>query len=333
MSIPEISRLIYSLLSKFYSCYFLSTNWGACMSNKYLFLALLMAIICTPVYAKMGCGEKGVWLQVLGSGGPELDDGRASTGYVIWREGKARLLIDIGSGSLFRFEQSGASLNDLDVILLSHMHVDHTNDLPALIKASFFSDRNRDLDLYGPSGNRFMPSASNFVKNLFWLDGAYQYLNSFLDGTDLYRLLPHDVDATGKAERVVLADTRYRLTAVPVHHGALPALAWRVEIAGKTMVFSGDMNNDNDTLVALAKQADLLVAHHAVPEGITGIARNLHMPPSVIGKIAANARVKQLVLSHRMNRTLGQEDISTEQIRLTYKGPMQYADDLQCFKP
>jgi len=233
---------------------------------------------------------------------------------------------------MFRFEQSGASLNDLDVILLSHMHVDHTNDLPALLKASFFTGRNRDLPIYGPTGNRFMPSVSNFLEDLFGLDGAYQYLNSYLDGTDIYRLLPHDVDAKGKAEQLVLSDSRYRLTAVPVHHGPLPALAWRVEIAGKTLVFSGDMNNDNGTLVNLAKQADLLVAHHAVPEGITGVARNLHMPPSVIGKIAAKARVKLLVLSHRMNRTLGQEQTSTALIRQTYNGPMQFADDLQCFR-
>ena len=303
------------------------------MFHKYLFLSFFMILICAPVFAKNGCGDDGVWLQVLGSGGPELDDGRASSGYVIWHKGKARLLIDMGSGSMFRFEQSGASLNDLDVILLSHMHVDHSNDLPALIKASFFSGRNRDLYLYGPSGNRFMPSVINFVQDLFGPDGAYQYLSSYLDGNDSYRLLPHDVDATGKTEHVVLANSRYQLTAVPVHHGPIPSLAWRVEIAGKRIVFSGDMNNDNGTLVILAKGADLLVAHHAVPEGITGVARNLHMPPSVIGQIAAKARVKQLVLSHRMNRTLGQEQISTEQIRQRYRGPMQFADDLQCFRP
>jgi ribonuclease BN (tRNA processing enzyme) len=48
--------------------------------------------------------------------------------------------VDMGSGSLLRFEQSGARLNDLDVILVSHFHADHSNALPALIKASYFSD-------------------------------------------------------------------------------------------------------------------------------------------------------------------------------------------------
>ncbi len=302
------------------------------MLNKYLLLPFIFIFTCTSVFATVGCGESGLWLQVLGSGGPELDDGRASSGYVIWNKGKARLLVDIGSGSMFQFEQSGASLNDLDAVMLSHMHVDHSNDLPALIKASFFSNRNSDLYVYGPSGNSFMPSATNFVHNLFGDDGAYQYLSSYLDGSDSYRLFPRDIDVTNKAEKVVLANSHYRLTAVPVHHGSIPALAWRVEIAGKIIVFSGDMSNRNDTLATLAKHADLLVAHNAVPEGARGIARNLHMPPSVIGQVAAKAQVKQLVISHRMNRTIGQEDNSTVQIRKQYRGPMKFADDLQCFK-
>lgn len=302
------------------------------MLNKYLLLPFILIFTCNSVFATVGCGESGLWLQVLGSGGPELDDGRASSGYVIWNKGKARLLVDIGSGSMFQFEQSGASLNDLDAVMLSHMHVDHSNDLPALIKASFFSNRNSDLYVYGPSGNSFMPSATNFVHNLFGDDGAYQYLSSYLDGSDSYRLFPRDIDVTNKAEKVVLANSHYRLTAVPVHHGSIPALAWRVEIAGKIIVFSGDMSNRNDTLATLAKHADLLVAHNAVPEGARGIARNLHMPPSVIGQVAAKAQVKQLVISHRMNRTIGQEDNSTVQIRKQYRGPMKFADDLQCFK-
>jgi ribonuclease BN (tRNA processing enzyme) len=212
------------------------------------------------------------------------------------------------------------------------MHVDHSNDLPALLKASFFSNRDRDLYLYGPSGNNFMPSTTRFVQNLFSDDGAYQYLSSYLNGNDTYRLLPHEVDVTNKSEQVVLANSRYRLTAVSVHHGPIPALAWRVEIAGKTIVFSGDMNNDNGTLALLAKQADLLVAHNAVPEGVRGVARNLHMTPSIIGEIAEKAHVKSLVLSHRMNRTLGQENITLKMIRQQYNGPMQFADDLQCFR-
>ena len=303
------------------------------MFGKSIIITWFILVSATSLQANSACDPDGVWLQVLGSGGPELDDGRASSSYVIWHDGKARVLVDMGAGGLLRFEQSSARLNDLDLILISHFHVDHSNDLPALIKASYFTDRQRDLPLYGPTGNQLMPSATMFVQALFGPDGAFKYLNSYINGTDSYRLLAHDVEAKDKDMHVVMSDSAYRVTAVPVHHGPVPALAWRVVIGGKVLVFSGDMNNDNDTLTSLAKQADVLVAHHAIPEEAGGVARNLHMPPSVIGQIASDASVKQLVLSHRMNRTFGKEAQTTQLIRDHYQGPVEFAEDLQCFKP
>lgn len=282
--------------------------------------------------ASASCGNKGVWLQVLGSGGPEVDNGRASSSYVIWNQGKARILVDMGAGSLLRFKQSGASINDLDVMLVSHLHADHSNDLPAYIKASYFSDRDRDLLLYGPTGNHLMPSLSSFVENLLGQKGAFRYLSDYLDGRELYRLLPHDVDSQNKQERVVMQNDKYRIVTVSVHHGQIPALAWRVDLSGYSIVFSGDMSNQNSVLASLSRKADILVAHHAIAEQSRGIARRLHMPPSVIGKIAAKAGVKKLILSHRMNRTLGKEKVTVNHVRETYSGPLELAEDLQCFK-
>lgn len=296
-------------------------------------LALLLGMQCLPAVAGDRCSEKGIWLQVLGSGGPEITDGRASTGYLIWRDGKASMLIDLGGGSLLRYEQSGADFTDLDLILLTHLHVDHSADLPSLIKAGYFTERKRDLAIYGPTGNTLMPATTQFVQNLFGPQGAYRYLASYLDGSDSYRLRAHEVMAKGKSRQTVVTTHQYRITAVPVHHGPIPALAYRIEMAGRTMVFSGDMNNAYDTLAGLAAGADLLVAHHAIPEQAGQVARDLHMPPSVIGEIAARAKVKQLLLSHRMQRTLGHEQETTVLIAKSYHGPLQFAEDLQCVRP
>jgi ribonuclease BN (tRNA processing enzyme) len=301
------------------------------MQIKLLTVTTVLFFTLLSAQVNATCADKGVWLQVLGSGGPELGDGRASSGYLLWNDGKARVLIDVGSGSLFRFEQSGASLNDLDAILLSHFHVDHSADLPSLIKASYFSGRDRDLPLFVPMGNSLMPSATEFVQGLFGDDGAFRYLSDYLDGSESYRLLPNNVTAMGKKESIVRDDSRYRLTAVPVHHGPIPALAWKVELAGRTIVFSGDMNNANETVVGLANGVDLFVAHNAVTDGAGRIARNLHMTPLEIGKIAARAKVKKLLLSHRMNRTLGNEAQTLSAIKLHYNGSVAFADDLQCF--
>ena len=100
----------------------------------------------------------------------------------------------------------------------------------------------------------------------------------------------------------------------------------------KSVVFSGDTNGEGH-LAKLAAGADLLVAHNAVPETAQGTERSLHMPPSTIGRIAKNANVKQLVLSHRMQRTVGRESEALEQIRRHYTGPAVFANDLDCFTP
>jgi ribonuclease BN (tRNA processing enzyme) len=55
------------------------------------------------------------------------------------------------------------------------------------------------------------------------------------------------------------------------------------------------------------------------------------MPPSVIGQIAGDAHVRELVLSHRMLRTLGKEDQTLSEIRKRYAGPVKFANDLDCF--
>lgn len=296
-------------------------------------VACLLAGTAQAGAAAPDCRGPGVWLQVLGSGGPEITDQRASSGYLVWQDGRARILVDMGPGSMLRYEQSGARIEDLDVVLLTHLHVDHSADLPALIKASFFTDRARDLPIYGPTGNALMPDTVAFAQTLFGEPaGAYRYLSGYLTGDEAYRLLPHNVPAEGTAVHTLPAAQGYQLKAVPVHHGPIPAIAWRIDIAGRALAFSGDMNGDAHTLPKLAAGVDVLVAHHAIPQDATGVARNLHMPPSVIGEIAAEAKVKRLVLSHRMQRTLGREAESERAIRKRYTGPLAFADDGQCFK-
>jgi ribonuclease BN (tRNA processing enzyme) len=278
------------------------------------------------------CGGEGVAVQVLGSGGPELQDKRASSSYLVWQDGQARVLVDAGGGSALRFGESGAKMSQLDVILFTHFHVDHSADFPALAFSSWFEDRDRPLPVFGPAGNRDFPSTVDFVRSLFnSRTGVYRYLSVLLVPQEEggYELQPHDV--VGDPSSEVYHGTHLSAYAARVIHGFVPALAWRVEIGGKSIVFSGDTNGEGADLVRLAKEADLFIAHNAVPEGATGVERRLHMPPSVIGQIAQEAHVKRLVLSHRMLRTLGKEDQTESEIRKNFSGPVVFANDLDCF--
>jgi ribonuclease BN (tRNA processing enzyme) len=297
-----------------------------------LSLAFLMAGAGAPATAQ-SCGSSGLAVQILGSGGPELQDKRASTSYLIWDHARARVIVDAGSGSALRFGESGATMSQPDVVLFSHFHVDHSGDFASLVFSSWFEDRSRPLPVYGPPGNKFMPSTVEFVHDLFSdPHGAWRYLSELVDRSegDSYKLQPHDA-AAGAVPILVARQGDITLYAVRVIHGAFPALAWRVEIGNKRIVFSGDTNGEGAGLTQLATGADLFVAHNAVPEGATGVERNLHMPPSVIGTTAGNAHVHQLVLSHRMLRTLGKEHDTESQIRQHYPGPLAFANDLDCF--
>ena len=71
----------------------------------------------------------GVSLQILGSGGPVADDERSSSSYLVWIDGKSKILVDIGGGGFLRFGEAGAQMDDLEHIAISHFHADHSADL------------------------------------------------------------------------------------------------------------------------------------------------------------------------------------------------------------
>ena len=144
-------------------------NISICRSGFLLACLLLTASPALQANDKT-CPRKGIFVQVLGSGGPEVGDKRASSSYLVWRDGKARVLVDVGGGSSDNFGRSGAEMEDLDLILFTHFHVDHSADLPALIKSSFFDNRTRDLPVYGPSGNYWMPNPVCVARNICLYD-------------------------------------------------------------------------------------------------------------------------------------------------------------------
>ena len=290
-------------------------------------LLMLLAGLSSPAsFAANSCQSDRVKLQVLGSGGPELGDQRASSSYLIWLDGKARVMVDAGGGSSLNFEKSGAQFSDLDAVLFSHLHVDHSADWPVYVKAGFFTGRDRDLPVYGPYGNANLPAVDKFQEAL--LSQTWPYLSNYLDNSERseYKLPATIINADKSVWFQSLE--RINLKALNVNHGPLPAVAWRVELAGCSIVFSGDTSASSDNLTRLATSADMLVAHNAIPESARGVARRLHMPPSRIGEVAAQANVKKLVLSHRMLRTLEREPQTLDQIQKHYAGPVNFAEDL-----
>ena len=296
-------------------------------------LCVTLACLSAPPLAASCPPPDGVALQVLGSGGPIADDARASSAYLVWVDGKSRVLIDAGGGAFLRFGEAGASFAALDFIGISHLHTDHSADFPALLKSGNFSDRTRALAVAGPDARAPFPGFDDYLASLLADGGAYAYLGGYLDGSAGLAELSI-VEVAGDAVRPTPVfgdeDSQLRIDAMHVPHGIVPALAFRVEVDGIRIVFASDQNGSDPGFVEFAKDADLLVMHLVIPEDATGVARRLHAPPSVIGTIARATGARQLVLSHLMARSLAGLDENLEIIGGRYAGRVVVADDLRC---
>ena len=289
-------------------------------------VTLLGALMLLPSPAvRAACDVGPVALQVLGSGGP-FGYGRASSGYLLWIDGAARVMVDAGGGTFTRFHEAGARVDDLELLALSHFHPDHSVEVPALLWI-----KPTDLLISGPTGGRGYPSADDYVDGLFGPGGVFRAVT---DGQGL-RTVTIDVNRSEPTE--VLANASMHVHGLGVPHGIVPAVGYRVDVGDVSVAFSSDQNGSDSAFVEFASGVDVLVVHVAVPETATGVGANLHAKPSVWGQIATDADVGTLVLSHLSSiapRSADGEiedfDAKLAHVRSRYQGPLVIAEDLTC---
>jgi ribonuclease BN (tRNA processing enzyme) len=263
-------------------------------------------------------------VQVLGSGGPQIKAERASSSYLLWVDDKAKVLIDMGGGAFLRFGQAQAKFGDLAMMGVSHLHPDHISDLPALLWGGRMV-RKDPLSIVGPSGNNAAPPFPTFLSHLFdEKNGAFEVLGGVLASPQDFRLEVSTADVTKPEPATVFDRDGLTVTALGIPHGPMPALAYRVTTRGLSVVFSTDQTGTNPRFVPFAKGANVLIMHLAIAAGATS---PLHAAPAVVGRIAQEAGVGRLIVSH-----IGQFDLDAALVELktAYTGPLTIGADLQC---
>lgn len=278
---------------------------------------------CVP----SGAADPSFGVAVLGSGGPR-GFGRAASGYVVFVDGFARVLVDVGPGAFVRLGQMGIDFRRLDTILLTHLHIDHSGDLPAVVKSRDLTfDTALTFHVYGPSGAGDYPSTTAFVDRLFGPQGAFAYLPKFRNSLDLEVTdLPI---APGDPAHEVLRDGDLVVTSVAVDHDDVPAVAYRIARGARSIVVSGDLASKNDNLTRFAEGADLLVYDTAVldPPGSPAKLYDLHTTPKRIGEVAAAAHVKSLLLSHIPPAVEEAQEEVLRSVHGSYAGHVAFARD------
>lgn len=211
-------------------------------------------------------------IRVLGTGTcvPSLQ--RCSSSYLLQTK-RLNILVDVGPSIVRRLLEYGFSTRDIDAIILTHFHVDHTADLSTFLFASNYDVEARTKPLTiigGPGINDFF---ENLIKVYRWLmPKSYELF------------LREEGDCTLNLEDFVIAVTR-------VEHND-ESIAIRIE-EHKSVTFSGDTDYTKN-LVKLASGTDLLIAECSFPERkVDG-----HLNLETLQKIVDEANPKRVLISH-----------------------------------
>ena len=198
--------------------------------------------------------------------GTEPMPDRKHTSFAIEYNGKV-YWFDAGAGCSYTAHLLGIDLLSVRAIFISHTHMDHVGGLANLLwdirklngrekdPARRISDRRIDL---------FIPDLQ-----------VWQGVRQLLHGTEGQFAIDFDLAATDYADGAIFGDGDFQVRALHNRHLGVPATgeAWKsysfgIEIAGKRIVFSGDIK-DVAELEPLLQDCDLLLVetgHHKVED-------------------------------------------------------------------
>lgn len=331
--------------------------------------ALSMAVLSTQVMARddrrANEVEGSLSVMVLGSGGPmAVANGRASAGYLIFTDGKPRIIMDAGGGTFKSVAESGINIHGVEDFLLSHMHIDHQGEVPALTKSIYFHARQAGaprpatdpVNYFGPGANGVpfpgtsvsqYPSTSGYINGLFQKpDGIDRYMYIFAKAisggefnytvTDIPTPPPPGV-ANASVSTIYSGSDGLVIKAVPVVHGPCPAVAYRIEYKGHSIVYSGDTDSQTGNMVKIGANADLMIYDTSITDTLPNgpndaVFFKLHTTPTRMGEVAEAAGVHKLVLSHITPITEPRLDQVRSAIRdAGYRGRISQAHDLKVY--
>lgn len=233
-------------------------------------------------------------------GGPTPSPFRAPASVLLVVEGRP-YLVDTPNGVAGQLAKAGVKLNDLFQIFVTHNHSDHVIDAGTLLVLAWGAGLNSPVEIHGPQPLKQIVRASLAASRF---DIAVRMREE-----GRIKLDPLVRVSERSSGGLVYRDERVRVTSAQVdHYTVKPAFAYRFDTPNRSVVISGDTTYC-PRLVELARGADLLIHEAMYLPGIDQLAREnapklrehllkSHSTTEQVGMVAAEARVKKLVLSH-----------------------------------
>ncbi len=278
-------------------------------------------------------------LTLLGTGSPSPLPYRGGSSYLL-RYDDDYILVDCGPACVRRILEKGVPITKINTHLLTHLHYDHCVDYSYLILTRWDQGAGKipELQVYGPKPIQRM------TQQLFGRDGVWQpdlsartehpgshYMYEARGGV-LPRKWP-DPQVTEVGPGSTIQNKHWRVTVAEVAHcqPQLICLAYRMEIAGKTIIFGGDTGY-TPKLVQLAKGADVLIHMCHLVNGVVTDPRIVdccggHLDAA---RTAQEAGVKTLVLTHITEQVErpGMRERVIHEVCGVFKGGVIFAQDL-----
>ena len=267
------------------------------------FLRAACSLAAGAVTSGIGAESRATRLILLGTaGGPRPHRQRSASSQVILI-GSDAYVIDCGDGVAHQLVAAGVPLKAVRHVFITHHHSDHNADYGNLLLLAWTAGLKRPVDTWGP------PPLIRMTK-LFFEANATD-IDARIADEKRIPLQPlvtaHELTHAG----VVLRNDAVVVTCALVNHPPLAtAFAYRFDTASRSIVISGDTTYSQN-VVKLARGADVLVHEAMYPSAIDRLvapvsnAEDLkrsilshHTSAADAGRVAAEAHVKCLVLSH-----------------------------------